>query len=179
MDLSQFDAARLDALAHTLFEELAKRNKADIKVLTLLSPSALLNFLYAVSGEFHRRVEQADEADKQKLMTAYMQAANYLFPSFFQAAQQQEQAILLLKRVQEAVGPMLAKPRKTGRNDLIHKYLTELKLGFHEIYKTILEERPELLMKGKGKRAKTVKLETMIKVYKRWVKTNSAKPTPG
>lgn len=73
--------------------------------------------------------------------------------------------------------PMVQRPRKVERNELIEKYQTELSLDYDKIYDAIAAEHPQLLMKGKGNNAKPVQLATMIKEFERWKKSRASRST--
>lgn len=73
----------------------------------------------------------------------------------------------------ERFGSMVAMPRKTVRNELIQRYQTELQLDFPQIYKVIMEEHPDLLTIGTGKKSRPVQLQSMVKEYKRWLRNKS------
>src|ERR1019366_5042253 len=55
----------------------------------------------------------------------------------------EEQASGLMEQIIKRLGPMIPEPRKTERNELVHKYRTELTLDFPAIHQAILNERPE------------------------------------
>ena len=70
---------------------------------------------------------------------------------------------------------MVVKPRKVERNELIHKYRTDLNLDFPAIHAAILAEHSDLLMVGKKKKARQVLLKTMIREYEKWLKDRDDK----
>ncbi len=87
----------------------------------------------------------------------------------------QAQAQLIVEKLVAKIQFMKRKPTKIKRNDLIHKYKTELSMSMLEIYKLLMDSHPALITKGKGNKAQLIKIVSMQKEYEKWLREKKTK----
>jgi hypothetical protein len=92
----------------------------------------------------------------------------HVYESLTSKAEYFDHATAMVNRL----GPMVQSPRNAARHEKIRDYLTR-GFTFPKIYELMCEEHGGLMTVGKGKRARPVQLDTMIKEYKRWLKATS------